>query len=166
MPRFCRCCSIAVLLLAFLHHAGAQTFALRQLSDSLSVLTLRTDSTADYWRIPHPTYRFCTGDIDGDGKEEALVGVVKKTRFHRETARRLFIYKNMDGRIRALWMGSRLGGILYDFRYVGGRVRSIETDKLGFYYVAEYSWRKFGLSFEQFLAQKTTREEAFHHFTK
>ena len=48
--------------------ARAQTFALRQATDTTAVLTLTTDSTADYCRIPYRTYRFCTGDIDGDGK--------------------------------------------------------------------------------------------------
>lgn len=144
--------------------AEAQTFLLHQPTDSTAILTLTTDSTADYWRIAHPTYRFCTGDIDGDGTDEALVGVVKRTRFDRKQGRRLFIYKNVDGRIRALWMGSRLGGILQDFRYDEGNVRSLETDKDGNYYVATYHWHVFGLQFEQFLAEKVSRDEALSIF--
>ena len=85
--------------------ARAQTFALRQATDTTAVLTLTTDSTADYCRIPYRTYRFCTGDIDGDGRAEAMVGVIKRTRFDKEMGRRLFIYKNLGGRIRPLWMG-------------------------------------------------------------
>ena len=104
------------------------------------------------------------GDINGDGKAEAIVGVIKKTRFDREMSRRLFIYKNIDGRIRPLWMGSRLGGILQDFRYTNGRIRSLETDKKGLFYVAEYTWGQFGLVFERFITKETNREEALRLF--
>lgn len=141
-------------------------FAFTQKSDSLSVITLRTDSTFDRWNLPYPTYRFCTGDLNGDGQPEAMVGVVKATRFYPEPARRLFIFKNVRGRIRPLWMGSKLGGILQDFRYVEGRVRSLETDKRGRYYVAEYSLRTFGLSFDRFLVQAASRDDAMDAFLK
>jgi hypothetical protein len=64
----------------------AQTFTLERKSDSLSVLTLTTDSTCDRWRLPYPVYRLETGDVDGNGSTEALVGVVKPTRFHPKPA--------------------------------------------------------------------------------
>jgi hypothetical protein len=140
------------------------SFAFVQKTDSLSVLTLRTDSTFDRWELPFPTYRFCAGDLNGDGQDEAMVGVIKATRFYPEPARRLYIFKNVRGRIRPLWMGSKLGGILQDFRYVGGRVRSLETDKGGRYYVAEYSLRTFGLAFDRFLLQAASRDEAMAVF--
>ena len=144
--------------------ARAQTFGLRQATDTTAVLTLTTDSTAEYCRIPYRTYRFCTGDIDGDGRAEAMVGVIKRTRFDKEMGRRLFIYKNLGGRIRPLWMGSRLGGILEDFRYTDGKIRSLETDRRGLYYVAEYKWHQFGLDFERFLIKETCREEGLSMF--
>lgn len=70
------------------------------------------------FRLPYPVYRFCTGDVNGDGSPDALVGVVKRTRFHHEMGRRIFIFKQVDGKVRPLWMGSKLGGILQDFRVV------------------------------------------------
>ena len=142
----------------------AQEFTMKHVSDSLSMLILRTDSMLDRWEIRHPVYRFCTGDVNCDGQQEALVGVVSATRFYPEQGRRLFIYKNVRGRIRSLWMGSRLGGILQDFRYVDGCVRSLETDNHGRYYVAEYSLRKFGLGFDRFLAEAVGRDEALTLF--
>lgn len=183
-PGVCRSLLVAAMLVcAACTHA--QEFGLKQKSDSLNLLTLRTDSTFDQWEIRHPVYRFCTGDVNGDGQPEALVGVIKRTRFFHDMGRRLFIYKNVHGRIRALWMGSKLGGILQDFRYIApptrgiqtdsitgnqpaanrkGWVRSLETDTQGCYYVAEYSLRKFGLSFDRFLIKAVSKEEALSIF--
>ena len=154
------------LLVASVRTANGQTFALKQVSDSLSVLTLRTDSTFDRRQFTRPVYRFCTGDLNGDGQDEAMVGVVQRTRFYKEPARRLFIFKNYHGQIRALWMGSKLGGVLQDFRFTDGCVRSLETDNDGDFYVSEYALGKFGLKFRRFLIEKTTKDEALQIFNQ
>ena len=67
------------MLLGTLAHA--QTFSLQVENDSLAYLILRTDSTTDRWRLAFPVYQMCTGDVDDDGQQDALVGVVKSTRF-------------------------------------------------------------------------------------
>ena len=59
----------------------AQTFSTEQEHDSLSWLVLKTDSTIDRWQLPYPVYQFQTGDVDGDGTIDAMVGVIKATRF-------------------------------------------------------------------------------------
>src|SRR3712207_5355316 len=115
-----------------------------------------TDSAADRWQLPYPTYRLAVGDVDGDGRSEALVGVVKPTRYDSTVARRLFIFKNVCGHIRPLWMGSRLGGMLIDFRLVGRRVRTLQHDAHGKYAVADYQLADFGLSFVEFLTLDVT----------
>ena len=79
------------------------------------------------WRLDYPVYRLATGDVDGDGKDEALVGVIKPTRFYPQPARRLFLFKQVNGKIRPMWMGSRLGGILCDFRFVRPYVRTLQS---------------------------------------
>ena len=129
----------------------AQTFSTKQEHDSLSWLVLKTDSTIDRWQLPYPVYQFQTGDVDGDGTIDAMVGVIKSTRFYKQKGRRLFIFKNKDGLVRPLWMGSKLGGILEDFRYVDGKIRSLETTNDGKYVVAEYKWQGFGMNFEKFI---------------
>ena len=155
-----------VLVLSFIiYHlsfspAGAQSFVLETKSDSLSLLTLTTDSTVSRWRLPYPVYQFCTGDVDGDGSTDALVGVEKATRYY-PYGRRLFVFKNYKGHVRPLWMGSKLGGTLQDFRFVNGLVRSLETTADGTYYaVAEYEWSGFGFRFLRFLAKGVDREQA------
>lgn len=152
----------AALTLSSLAHA--QTFSLQVENDSLAYLVLTTDSTTDRWRLAFPVYRMCVGDVDGDGSPDAMVGVVKTTRFDSNKARRLFIFKNYKGRIRPLWMGSQLGGILHDFRFTDGRVVSLQTTTDGQYVVLEHEWRKFGLGARRFLARGVSKEEALAVF--
>lgn len=144
--------------------AQAQTFSLKVEDDSLAYLVLRTDSTTDRWRLAFPVYQMCTGDVDGDGQEDALVGVVKSTRFDKKTARRLFIFKNHKGHIRPLWMGSQLGGILHDFKIVNGRVFTLQATTDGQYVVLEHVWRKFGLGAQRFIVKGVPHEEALQVF--
>lgn len=158
---------LVVLLLACAACARAQRFTVETVSDSLSFLVLTTDSTTDRHRLPFPVYRFCTGDVDGDGSEDALVGVVKTTRFDPVMAKRLFIFKNYHGRIRALWMGSRLGGILEDFRFSSdGHVVTLQSTTDGRYVVLEHEWRRFGLGALRFLARGVSLEDALSVFPK
>src|SRR5512133_2986882 len=49
--------------------------------------------------IPWPVYHFERADIDGDGREEACVGVIKPTRHDRVNRRRLFIFRYAQGAI-------------------------------------------------------------------
>lgn len=135
-------------------------FSLEQKNDTLSVLILKTDSTCDHWELPFPVYQFATGDVDGDGSIDAMVGVIKSTRYFKEKGRRLFIFKNYHGLVRPLWMGSKLGGILEDFRFIDGKIRSLERTTDGKYVVAEYRWAHFGMGFERFLLKNVTKEEA------
>ena len=51
-------------------------FTLRKAHDSLYFL--------NDWRLPYPVYQFQTGDVNGDGSTDAMVGVIKSTRFYPE----------------------------------------------------------------------------------
>ncbi|MDO4703592.1 hypothetical protein [Tannerella sp.] len=146
------------------NHSSAGRYELLCFSDSLYYLTYVTDSTADRWKLPYPVYRFETGDIDGDGSQNALVGVIKTTRFDPKMHRRLFIFKTFRGHVRPLWLGSRLGQPLEDFRFVTTadepRIRSMECEQSGNYLIAEYRWRSFGLEFVTYRGRELSRNEA------
>lgn len=132
---------------------------LRRVNDSLYYL--------NEWRLPYPVYQFQTGDVDHDGQLDALVGVVKGTRFYPEKGRRLFIFKLVNGKVRPLWMGSKLGGKLVDFKWANGKVRSLEISGQQpadqptgrppqmRYTVSEWQWNDFGLQFHQYLIHQT-----------
>ncbi len=143
---------------------AGEGFSLEHKNDTVAMVTLRTDSTLDRWELPYPVYRFCTGDVDGDGSIDAMVGVIKSTRYFKEVGRRIFIFKNYHGLVRPLWMGSKLGGILEDFRFKDGVVRALERTADGQYVVAEYRWAHFGMGFERFLAKNVGHEEAMQLF--
>ena len=117
-PRISNNCWILFLLIVAecFNMAQAQTFGLDVKSDSLALLTLTDGASTDTWRLPYPTYAFATADVDGDGLVDALVGVIKPTRFDPRNAPRLFVFRNVHGRIRPLWLGSRLCGELHNFR--------------------------------------------------
>ena len=163
---FCLLC-----LAGMISPTNAQTFRLEQKSDSLNILILETRGKdgkvvrTARWELPYPVYRLATGDVDGDGKKEAMVGVVKATRFYPEKGNRIFVFKNLRGNIRPLWMGSRLGGDLVDFTFVNGRLRSLEQSSDGKRFaVGEYTWSRFGPAFEKYLITNSTRHESMEVF--
>ena len=143
----------------------AQAFELRLENDSLYFL--------NGWRLPYPVYQFQTGDVDGDGRVDAMVGVVKSTRFYPEKARRLFIFKLVSGKARPLWLGSKLGGILEDFRYVApasgdslGRIRALESTTDSLYVVSDYKWDSFGMKFDHYIIKGVDKQTAIKTFSQ
>ena len=133
-------------------------FTLRKAHDSLYFL--------NDWRLPYPVYQFQTGDVNGDGSEDAMVGVIKSTRFYPEKARRLFIFKQVNGKARALWMGSKLGGILEDFRFVDGKIRALESTTDSLFVVSDYKWDRFGMTFDHFIIKGVDQQTAIKAFSQ
>ena len=133
-------------------------FTLRKVHDSLYWL--------NDWRLPYPVYQFQTGDVDGDGREDAMVGVIKATRFYPEKARRLFIFKEVNGKARPMWLGSKLGGILEDFRFTEGRIRALESTADSLYVVSDYRWAGFGMTFDHHITEPTNKETAIKYFSQ
>lgn len=157
---------IVSLLCCLCAGLSAQTFSLRRVNDTCSVLVLTTDSMSDEWMLHYPVYQFRVGDVDSDGIEEALVGVVKSTRFYPEKGNRLFVFKNRDGRVRPLWMGSRLGEELVDFRVANGKLISIEKCRNGQYNLDEWEWSRFGPRFSKYILTNATLEEVNQTFNQ
>ncbi len=140
------------------HTQTKGAFTLKKVHDSLYWL--------NDWKLPYLVYQFQVGDVDGDGREDAMVGVVKATRFYPEKARRLFIFKLVNGKARALWMGSKLGGILEDFHYIDGKIRALESTTDSLYVVSDYKWSGFGMKFDHFIIKGVNQETAIKTFSQ
>ena len=199
-----------VTLCLFPIKGRSQAFELRKENDSLYWLGVKGGSKSDEWRLAHPVYQFQTGDVDGDGSEDAMVGVIKKTRYY-PMGRRLFIFKQIEGKegvrrqegrirppltpptqegklpqksyhattseyrrklVRPMWLGSKLGGILEDFRFVEpaegdsmGRIRALESTTDSLYVVSDYKWSGFGMKFERFIIKGVDKDTALQYFT-
>ena len=164
-----RTLTIGLVTLCLLPQAGRAQASEPAIGQQPQPFELRKEHDSLYWvgdwRLPYPVYQFQTGDVNGDGSEDAMVGVIKGTRFYPEKARRLFIFKQVNGKVRPMWMGSKLGGILRDFRYVeGGSIRSLEMTADSLYVVADYRWAGFGMAFERFIVKGTDEETAIKYF--
>ena len=156
----------AVLAIAFFFSGftvSAQQFDIVQVNDSLWNLTLTIDGkVASTWQLNYPVYRFATTDINGDGSVDAVVGVFKGSRYFKAPSRRVFVFKNFQGDIRPLWLGSRLGGELVDFTVTDdGKVRAIEKNSRGSFEVSDYSWHGFGLGFDAHVATCKTVHDCY-----
>jgi hypothetical protein len=120
--------------------------------------------------LNYPVYHFELGDVNGDGRPEILLGVIKPTHFHPEVAKRLFIYKIDDGKIRPMWMGSQVSHPIVDFRYikVGGQpfIKTIEKEKNNLYLVAEYEWEGFGLAIVKYTSRNLNLKQANEEFRR
>ena len=187
----------------------SQGFELRKEHDSLYWLRATGGRKVDEWRLPYPVYQFQTGDVDGDGSMDAIVGVIKKTRFY-PLGKRLFIFKQIDAKagvrrqegrisppltpptqegklpqepshatasmhrrklVRPMWLGSKLGGNLEDFRYVApadgdslGRIRALESTTDSLFAVSDYKWSGFGMKFDHLIIKGVDKETALKHF--
>ena len=132
--------------------------------------TLRKEHDSLYWlndwKLPYPVYQYQTGDIDGDGHIDAMVGVIKSTRFYPEKARRIFFFKEINKKARPMWLGSKLGGILEDFRFVNGKIRALESTTDSLYAVSDYVWGGFGMKFDHFIIKGVDKQTALKTYSQ
>ena len=142
------------------------TISLEQKSDTTFALNLTiNDRFVSSWAINYPIYRFDFGDITGDGIPEIAIGVIKSTRFDPKAAKRLFLFRiTEDFYIRPLWLGSRVGQPLVDFRIIpseeGNVIRTIEREQSGNCLLAEYRWRGFGLEVKRYVEREISLNKA------
>ena len=132
--------------------------------------TLRKEHDSLYWlndwKLPYPVYQYQTGDVDGDGHIDAMVGVVKSTRYYPEKARRIFIFKEINKKARPMWLGSKLGGILEDFRFIDGKIRALESTSDSLYVVSDYVWGGFGMKFDHYIIKGVDKQTALKTYSQ
>lgn len=117
---------------------------------------VKKDSVIDAWQLDYPVYRFTCGDVTGDSIPEVLVGTIKATRYRPEKDKRLFIFHLHKGQfIRPLWLGSRVGCPLIDFKVetdsMPNLVHTWERKENGDTIEVLYQLKGFGLKFIKYL---------------
>ncbi len=124
----------------------------------------------DQLHIKYPVYRFDVADVNGDGKTDILLGVIKSTHFEPQLDRRLFLLQIDSDKIRPLWLGSKVCMNLIDFKPVkkNGKVQieTIEKDKKGRFFIGFYEWGDFGLrliNYENSTTHYSTINNTFAH---
>lgn len=115
--------------------------------------------------FPFDYYALDTADVNRDGNTDILIGVVKTTRFDPGEKRRLFILQIDEGRLRPLWLGSKVYQQLLNFKTgQGGVVTTLEKTQKGNFAVGLYQWENFGLVLIQYVVEEKTYEEALDFF--
>ncbi|AFM03289.1 hypothetical protein Fleli_0831 [Bernardetia litoralis DSM 6794] len=125
-----------------------------------------TSIILDEWKLPYDIYNFDVADADNDGQDDIWVGVIKETRFDKHMKKRLFLFKIIEGKIRPLWLGSRLSKPLVNFlpAYLIDSldktnkkciIKTIEQEKNGTFLVANYRWKRFGVEFINYEIRET-----------
>lgn len=137
----------------FVHDSLVISF--ERINDSLTTIRLKSKGILrDSLLLPYPVYQRDCGDLTGDGLPEIAIGVIKPTRYWPTPDRRLFIYHLFHGRyIRPLWLGSRVGNQLWDFKVcrdsVPARIQTEEILEDSTVVHRQYRIKGFGLSFEK-----------------
>lgn len=153
-------------------HDGEMIYIRLVQKDSMSSIQTQhahTRQVLDEWKLPYPVYQFYVADADHDGQDDIWVGVIKTTRFDKKLAKRLFLFKILEGKIRPLWLGSRMGQPLEDFipffeihkQDTLCLIRSLEREQNGKFLIADYKWRKFGLDFVRYVHRELDSLEAY-----
>jgi hypothetical protein len=156
-------------------HALSVNITLKKNNDSSFVLSSSNElenkkNIISEWKLNYTVYHFECAEMNDDGVEDILVGVIKKTRFDSISRKRIFIFKLVDGYIRPLWLGSKVSCPLEDFKVIHltpvNYIRTIEVEKNGNFLLAEYKWKGFGITFVRYIIRNTSHANACQLFNK
>ena len=90
------------------------------------------------------------GDVEGDGKPEAIVALRKSAKFDPVVENRLHVYAIEEGQCVPVWRGTRLAGRFDRIAVDGDRVLALERVGAG-RRVVWYRWHGFGYRLEKTL---------------
>jgi hypothetical protein len=89
------------------------------------------------------------GDVDRDGRPEAIVALRKPARFDPRLENRLHVYHLIDGQCVPAWRGPRLVGRFDRVAVEGDRIVVLERMGHSWQRIARYRWAGFGYQVEE-----------------
>jgi hypothetical protein len=115
----------------------------------LSIKNSKTGVT-DKIYTPYEVFQMECGDINGDGRTDICLGIIKPTPFDPVIRKRLFIFQIDRDYIRPLWLSSRLANPLEEFRILKNNrnkyfIRAMGKEGNKYYCVTDYEWGSFGM---------------------
>jgi len=119
---------------------------------------------------PYEVFDMKTGDMNGDGKTDICIGIIKPTPFDPVIKKRLYIFQIDRDYIRPLWLSSRLVSPLEEFKVCHHKdrctIKAIERQTKKLYCIREYRWESFGMSFIKTLNDSISYTQANLLLTK
>ena len=141
---------------------------LQHLTSRQGFKVLLTDSAGkmlDQTVFNYVSYQLDTADVNRDGRTEILIGLIKATEFDPLEKKRLFILRIDHGRLRPLWLGSKVCQELVNFRCLNnGIVQTIEKTSSYKFTIGQYYWQSFGLTLQDYTGNYESIHEALYAF--
>ena len=135
----------------------------------ISIINSKT-GLSDRIYTPYDVFEMETGDVNGDGKTDICIGIIKPTPFDPVLKKRLFIFQIDRGYIRPLWLSSRLVNPLEEFKVCYHKkrctIQAIERQTKDLYCIHEYRWESFGMSFIKELNDSLSYSDAHIQLSK
>jgi hypothetical protein len=149
-------------------HAKQKTVYLEKYSDTQYRIVSTLENDTSYWEINYNVYRMEYKDINNDGVNEIVIGVIKKTRFDPNYRKRIFIFKHYENQIRPMWLGTRLSRPLSDFTILQAKdttfLLALEQGKNSNLCLSKYKWNKFGFEFIEYIAKEKNSQKVKNQF--
>ncbi len=121
----------------------------------------------DHHRHYNP-WKIILNDIDNDGRNDLLVGVYKKTRYHEEKDNRLFVFNTDKNYIYPKWLGSRIGKPFVDFTVINDGINRLvvleKNQEENQQNIEQYIWNGFGFDHDKSLCNASACEELYTRF--
>jgi len=121
------------------------------LGGDVVVLETKGGSLVAVWRQHRLNpWKLVIADVDGDGRREIVVGVLKKSPKDPVMAKRTFVYSWNGRRMLPKWLGSRLSRRFDDYTLADincdgwDELISLEVAPRGRHRIAAYRWHSFG----------------------